>query len=164
MSCKPSSETGTHAAVPTPAESESRSDARRRRRPAKRRSSAGLLPACQRGARRRPAQRRAASPGVPAGRAVVEHEHVGGNPTGTRERELCVDAKDFLVEFDPQRRLQMLCQYRIIVCRFYGGAFNGKRTCGDSTDVYMLFSAYFMLMFHKQVLVLSDVIGIASNI
>jgi hypothetical protein len=101
---------------------------------------------------------------VPAGRAVVEHEHVGGNPTGTRERELCVDAKDFLVEFDPQRRLQMLCQYRIIVCRFYGGAFNGKRTCGDSTDVYMLFSAYFMLMFHKQVLVLSDVIGIAFNI
>ena len=84
-------------------------------------------------------QRRAASPGVPAGRAVVEHEHVGGNPTETRERELCVDAKDFLVEFDPQRRLQMLCQYRIIVCRFYGGAFNGKRTCGDSTDVYMLF-------------------------
>ena len=155
MSCKPSSETVMHAAVPTSAElrvgaargggrrsgaaahgrsrraSGARGDSRRSGGAARgsgRRSEGAArgLSRLASGARGGGRRSRAAAPGVPAGRAVVEHEHVGRNPTGTRERELCVDAKDFLVEFDPQRRLQMLCQYRIIVCRFYGGAFNGK--------------------------------------
>ena len=50
-------------------------------------------------------ERRATAHGVPAKCAAAEHRSVGRNSIGTSKKKLCVDAKDFLVEFDPQSRV-----------------------------------------------------------